>query len=135
VSIPEHLTREEELGRRVYSSKSARRAERSRVPFHEFLEIPGEVLLSVDRLSIGPPNKVTGIAVQDGVARGKTFYGWAVLTVEQATRDGREATASPLPNNPYHADIRLPSPADEDREVQKQHAQELADNSRWRSRS
>ena len=134
MTVPGDLTGEEELGRRVYSSRSAQRASRSRVPFREFLEKPGVTDLSVDRLSAAPPNKVAAIADRDGVARDAVFYGWAVLTVAQAARDGRTAIASPLPNNPYHADIRLPTLAGEDREEQKRHAQELADVSGWRGR-
>ena len=89
------LTGEEELGRRVYSSRSAQRASRSRVPFREFLEKPGITDLSVDRLSAAPPNKVTAIADRDGVARDAVFYGWAVLTVDQAARDGRNRDCFP----------------------------------------
>ena len=134
MTVPGDLTGEEELGRRVYSSRSAQRASRSRVPFREFLEKPGVTDLSVDRLRAAPPNKVAAIADRDGVARDAVFYGWAVLTVAQAARDGRTAIAFPLPNNPYHADIRLPTLAGEDREEQKRHAQELADVSGWRGR-
>ena len=134
MTVPGDLTGEEELGRRVHSSKSAQRASRSRIPFREFLEKPGVIDLSVDRLSVVPPNEVTAIADRDGTERNAVFYGWAVLTVAQAARDGRNAIASPLPNNPYHADICLPALAGEDREEQKRHAQELADVSGWRGR-
>ena len=68
------------------------------------------------------------------MARHAVFYGWAMLTVAQAARDGRTAIATPLPHNPYHADIRLPTLAGEDREEQKRHPQELADVSGWRGR-
>ena len=64
----------------------------------------------------------------------KIFYGWAVVTTEEASSNQRQVIASPLPTNPYHADIVLPSLAAEDREEQKRHAQELADASRWRDR-
>ena len=100
MTVPGDLPGEEELGRRVYSSRSAQRASRSRVPFREFLEKPGVTDLSVDRLSVAPPNEVTAIADRDGTGRDAVFYGWAVLTVTQAARDGRTAIASPLPNNP-----------------------------------
>ena len=67
-------------------------------------------------------------------ARGKTFYGWAVIDAETAASNGRQVTASPQLDNPYHADIVLPDAAVEDREEQKRHAQELADASIWRNR-
>lgn len=69
MTLPGDLTGEEELGRRVYSSKNAQRASRSRVPFREFLEKPGVIDLSVDRLSVVPPNEVTAIADRDGTER------------------------------------------------------------------
>ena len=56
------------------------------------------------------------------------------LESEDAAGNGRRVVASPiLDQNPYHADIVLPSVVAEDREEQKRHAQELADMSRWRS--
>lgn len=48
--------------------------------------------------------------------------------------NGREAVASPIADNPHHADIVLPQVAAEDREEQKRHAQDLADASIWRER-
>ena len=134
MNIPNNIVPEEELGRGVFSSKNARRARQSRVPFNAFLEKEGQTDISVDRLSIAPEEKAVAIADNVGAARSRTFYGWAFITAEEARRNGREAIASPLKNNPYHADIRLPDLAAEDREEQKRHAQELADASRWRER-
>ena len=118
----------------MFSSKNAKRARRSRVSLNAFLETEGQTDISVDRLSIAPAKEAVAIADNVGAARSRTFYGWAVVTAEEARRNGRKAIASPLDNNPYHADIRLPDLAAKDREEQKRHAQELADVSRWRER-
>ena len=132
---PGDVTGEEELGRRVYSGRAAQRASRSRVPLTVFLEKAGVSDLSSDRLSIAPPAEAIAIAVRDGIARSASFYGWAVVTADQASQNGRRAVATPLPDNPYHADICLPELSSEDyRDEQKRHAQELADLSTWRGR-
>ena len=135
MKVPESIASEEELGRRVFSSRNAARAERSRAPYHIFLEKSGETDISVDRLSVAPSDEaVAAIADKAAVARNATFYGWASITAEEADRNERRVGANPLPDNPYHADIVLPGLTVEDREEQKQHAKELADASRWRSR-
>ena len=134
MNIPNNIAPEEDLGRGVFSSKEAKRARRSRVSLNAFLEKEGQTDISVDRLSIAPEKEAVAIADNVGAARNRTFYGWAVVTAEESRRNGRKAIASPLNNNSYHADIRLPDPVAEDREEQKQHAQELADASRWYER-
>ena len=135
MNAPESVGSNEELGRGIFSSRNARRAAR-RVPHHVFLERPGETDISVDRLSVAPPDEAVEIADSVGKARNRTFYGWAVVVAEGAAGNGREVVASPILNqNPYHADIVLPRIASEDREEQKRHAQELADVSRWRNRT
>lgn len=130
--VPADVALEEELGRGVASSKGAARAKRSRVPFREFLPQSGETNISVDRLSVAPLNDALAIAEARDTARGRTFYGWVVVTAESAGENGRQVVASPVYDNPYHADIVLPQSVAQDRDSQKRHAQELADSSRWR---
>lgn len=126
---------DEELGRGVSSSKNARRARRSRVPYLEFLPKEGVTKISVDRLSITTPDKSTAIADRRDTARGRSFYGWAVVTAEAAGENGRRVVASPICGvNPYHADIVLPENTAEDRDEQVRHAQQLRDASDWRER-
>lgn len=121
----------EDLGRGVSSRRNARRAERSRIGFHEFLPPRGVTEISVDRLSVGSLKEATAIAD----ARNPAFYGWAVVIAENAERNGREAVASPLEGNPRHADIVLPASAANDRDEQRRHAQELRDLATWRPRA
>lgn len=134
ILVPREIGSEEELGRGVFSSRHAERAERSRVPHHIFLERPGITEISVDRLSIAPTDEAVAIAEVAAIARDASFYGWASVSADEAGRNARRVTASPLSSNPYHADIVLPGATAEDREEQKRHAQELADASHWRAR-
>ena len=124
----------EDLGRGVFSSKHADRARRSRTPHRVFLTEPGQPNISVDRLSTAPLPDTVAIGDNVAAARSATFYGWAAVTFERASANGRRVVPAPLIDNPFHANIVLPVPAAEDREEQKRHAQELADASRWRKR-
>ena len=92
--------------------------------------------MSVDRLSIAPPDEAVTLAVEIGEERGRSFHGWAVVKVDAASRNGRSVVASPKPerNNPYHADIVLPLEATGNRLKQKEHAQQLADQAVWRAK-
>lgn len=128
------VARAEELGRHVMSSGQARRARRS-VPHHVFLERPGTAEISVDRLTTVQPDEALANAEGLAAQRGRTFYGWAVLSAEAACRSGRHVRASPTKGNAAHADIVLPDLAAEKRDEQIRHARELADESHWRGRT
>ena len=134
MSVPKLVALDEDLGRDIFSSKHAKRARRSRVPYHVFLERCGERKISVDRLSVAPANESEAIADRTARARGRSFYGWAVVRADTATSDGRRVLGTPLPDNPYHADIQLPARAADDRDEQKWHAKFLASRSHWRGR-
>ena len=135
-TFDESIGTDEELGRSVSSRRNAARARRSRLPYHEFLPRQSVVEISVDRLSIATPEESTAVADGRDAVRGRTFYGWAVITAEAAGENGRKVVASPIPDiNPYHADIVLPASAAEDRNEQVRHAQQLRDASNWRERS
>ena len=131
--VPSHIAPAEELGRGVFSSRDARR---SKIPDSVFLERRGIREMSVDRLTYATPDTAAEIADQAATARGRTFYGWAVVTTAGAAQSGRCISASPLPDgaNPFHASIMLPASAIADWDEQKRHARELADASRWRRR-
>ena len=65
----------------------------------------------------------------------RTFYGWAVLSVDNAERMGRTVRVTPLDDNPYYADIDLHlSEGAEQRDDRIEHAQDLADRARWKER-
>ena len=133
MEIPDTVAAEEDLGRRVSSSRTAERAQRSRVPIALFLPPKvGDTDISVDRLSIVPLEEPAAIADKHDSARGRTFYGWAVVTAELAADNGRQVVATSIPDeNPYHADIVLLQSVADDDEQRKLPAQQLADSSSW----
>ena len=142
IDILGRISPREILGRGVFSSNDARKARlRRKVTFRIFLESAGTLEISVDRLDL--VDNEEAIEIGDNVAANRTcmsnrnvrFYGWAVVSSEDALRNGRLVNASPLESNPYHADIILPELAREMRDEQVRHAQELADASRWRDRT
>ena len=87
--------------------------------------------LSVDRVYDDNLPKVTNIAVAHDVGRGRSFYGWVVVTQDMAARNGRSIKASPREDNEFHADIVLPLEVVSDKEKRQQHASELATYARW----
>ena len=126
----------EQLGRRVFSSRESRRAANAGVPASVFTE-PGSLKLSVDRLTRAL-DLATLVANADAAALGRgatrQFYGWAVTSVDDVISIGCQVAESPLPDNPYHADIVLPDIAVESADAQNQYAVALAGISDWQPR-
>ena len=136
-TIPSFVSAWEELGRGIFSSRQSNQAARGRVPYQVFLERIGERKISVDRLTCAPTSgDVAAIAERVGARRTppRNFYGWAVVAKEPVEQSGGLVKASPLPGNPYHADIVLPDAAVENEEARRQYATRLAGRSEWRPR-
>ena len=123
----------ERLGRSVFSSRSRKRARNGRIDVNIFLEREEAESISVDRMDHAPLDELADSAREWGRSRTPSlnFYGWAVVAVRDATRNGRTVAATPTPENRFHADIFLNVTGDERRRQQKQHANELAAYSRW----
>ena len=131
---PNCVAPDEELGRRVFSSKQIKGGQ---ADFRAFMERPGVITLSVDRLTHSPLDFSVAKADEAAAERpSNTFYGWGVILAEKAVANGDRVQASPTPDgvNPYHADIIFPEFAIANREAQKNHAQTLAAVSQWRAR-
>ena len=126
----------EQLGRRVFTSRESRKAAKAGVPASIFTE-PGSRELSVDRLTRAT-DLASLVANADAAASGRgknrQFYGWAVASAEEVIAVGCQVAESPLPDNPYHADIVLPDAAGESADAQNQYAVALAGVSEWRPR-
>ena len=86
---------------------------------------------SVDGLSVKALGFLADLARKDEKNRSGSFQGWAYVTREVAQREGREVVSDPLPKNQYHEEIHLPPELAGNREEQKHHASQLADNARW----
>ena len=129
------LSEDEELGRSVLSSRVAKRARtHNQIMRDVFLEKLESVSLSIDRLGHAPAQEMAALATKRAEQRGpnRTFYGWAVITVRNASSSGRSVKATPRPDNRFHADICLDAPATELRDHQKAQALDLARLSHWR---
>ena len=91
--------------------------------------------ISVDRMDHAEREHMARIATARAKERtddGKTFYGWAMLTVGDAANDGRTVEASPIESNPFHADICLNLPDEGNRrDLQKRHSVDLAARAFW----
>ena len=124
----------EKLGRTVFSRRRAKRARmKGIIDMDIFLEREEADSISVDRMDHAPPIELAELAKQRGQDRTppRNFYGWAVLTVGDARRNGRTVEPTPRPGNFYHADVFLNITQEERRRVQIQHANELAAHSEW----
>ena len=134
MTVPIDISDQENLARGIFSKSIAKRAPR-KIPKTVFLEKRGKKNISVDRIDVASSIDIL-VDLSDEIAKNRQgpFCGWAVITAENASDNEREVLASPLQDNPYHADIILPDAAVKEREEQKTHAQQLADKATWRER-
>ena len=130
------------LGRSIFSRRLSRRAENSnQIPRDVFLENEKAESISVDRMDSAPLMEMALLAENRAKNRSpsKKFYGWAIITVVCASKNGRTVKATPNSDNIYHADIFLnisKSVVGKDRrDKQKQHAVQLAACSKWQAAS
>lgn len=132
------LQSSDRLGRGVYSRNRAKRWAKGKKDHQTFLESANEDNISVDRLGHIADEKMAEI--QQIVARLRSasgFYGWAVVSVDKATRSGRTVRPEPIYRleftNEYHAVIELNLPVGQERrDQQKQHATELMAAAAWK---
>ena len=122
----------------MFDSNKVKKAEQKGIIIHRvFLERIGVLRLSVDRLNHAQLAEMAEISDEVARGRGKTFYGWAKLLVGDAEQHGRTVEASPQLSDRYHADIQLnintQDPVDL-KDLQTQHATELAAHSEWQPR-
>lgn len=128
------------LGRGVFSSRNARRAQRrGEIHVRVFID-PRSPRWSVDRLDRASVTVMAEIGDRRGADRDppRRLYGWAVVTHAAAERMRRRVEMTPQPDNPYHADVVLPKwPEDiEEREqLCVEHARDLAQSASFRDRS
>ena len=124
----------ENLGRSVFSSSYTKRARKGIVIPEIFLGPHGEDSISVDRMDHVSRTVLAELSKERGQNRipSRDFYGWAIVKASDAALNGRTIQATPDDTNKYHADIFLNLPDnDERRDIQKQHAVELATRSEW----
>lgn len=142
--LPKTIQDDEMLGRSVFSSSAEKRARRGIIIRDIFLVRRDDNCISVDRMDHASDEEMALLADARGEGRNSEFYGWATLNAADAAgavslNDAiyrRAIEASPLRENPYHANIvmALPDANLERRDIQKQHALALAANAEWRPR-
>ncbi len=99
------------------------------------MHAPNPRYISVDRLEEAAMGVVHRSAEDDSVNRTGPFEGWAVVSRDVATSNGRAVGHTPRPGNPYHADIVLPLAAENDHAQQVEHAYDLALASWWHEKT
>ena len=134
--VPAAVGHNEDLGRSVAKTLWADKAQRGVIPRDVFVDTRLGSVLSVDRMDHAPRGEMARIGREREARRegNRRFRGWALVRSGSAGRNGRSVEATPQPDNPYHADVRLPVPADAWDEVKQEkraHGQELADFARW----
>ena len=141
---PRGVSATESLARSVYSSNNFKKGgpdgEPGKVLFRAFepekdRANPGRKLreISTDRCQYLTQDKAVELASQRAERRGLSFYGWAIVTVDDARGSKRGVASSPAEDqdNPAHADITLPTDTVDDAQARNLHLTELAKNSCW----
>ena len=130
MSIPSQIGSGERLGRRISSRSHLRLVRRGDAPISLFMREDTR-FLSVDRLRDDWLADATDVAVGYDNERGRTFYGWAAVSLVVSARNDREVESSPQEGNQYHADIVLPLMVMSDKSEYERHAVELAAKASW----
>ncbi len=134
--LPKNIEDKDFLGRAIFSSKGFNKSKKIR--YHVFFR-KDDQSLSVDRFDFCSIKDLTDIQDKNAEQRSKnesqkrSFYGWAKIQAVHASASRRQLHATPLKDNPYHADIILPKNID--RDTERMHAKELAFHSKWTLRA
>lgn len=134
MALPKSVADQEVIGRRIISSKDAKRAaNRDTILPTVFIDGHPVIDISVDRIYVSRENEVLDVAV-DETPSDRNFYGWAQLTAKQVRDRKCCVKGSRTCSNPFHADIVLPSSVSGDIDAEIEKAKELASASKWRVR-
>ena len=91
--------------------------------------------ISVDRCQYLTESHAAVLALERAPARGGDFFGWAIITTDDARKCGTEVVSSPADdqNNPAHADILLPARDIDNDQDRNNRLTQLAAASSWRA--
>lgn len=145
--VEPRMLKRDMLGRDVLYRRLIKDILRGKRPATLFLDNASPFELSVNRLTPKPGQEppadrpdlasdkvIAQISDRRAKALGRIFYGWAVLSVEDAGLDGRAVHLAPQENNQWHVNIRLPIEAQKNNDIRKRHADLLAAYVKWRPR-
>lgn len=133
--IPPSIDAADLLGREEYSEKSAKYAHRNRDTksrggprVRKFLPPRDKNEISVNRLGLASDSVLAEIGNRNAASQQKSFWGWYVLTASDIREADCNVEPSPLPKNPYHADIEVPVALDANdrRDALFEYARDLA---------
>jgi len=81
-----------------------------------------------------PDAELADIGVRNAAESGRSFWGWYVLSASDIEAAGCTVKASPVADNPCHADIVMPVPQDAEdrRDALIEYARDLADRAQFR---
>ena len=129
-SSPGAVVTDGAVGRAIFQSGDWKKMQKGagNTPVSIFLDKKSPLAISVFLLDLTSDAELTKIGDNMASQRAgkRTFYGWAELSVADASKDGRRVHATPQPENKWHADIVLPSTAETDKQERERHAQQLA---------
>ena len=118
------------VGRAIFQSGDWKKMQKGAgyTPVSIFLDRKSPLAISVFLLNLTSDAELTQIGDDMAHQRGanRTFYGWAEMSVADASQDRRQVLATPQPENKWHADIVLPPTAKTDKRERERHAQQLA---------
>ena len=127
----------ENIVRRLLSSNDFNRSGRIMARAFGGVTNDDKTVLSVDRFDHAPLRFLEQLGREDAQARTakernpRTFYGWAILPIEDARDSERNCETDPiLDENPYHAQISWPTDSTDDEDSSREHSSELAIASR-----
>ena len=119
------------VGRAILQSSDWKKVKNKHAPYSLFLDNKSPINISVFLLNFASDEDLTKIgdamAIQRGT--GRSFYGWAEVSVAKASENGREVHYTPQSGNQWHADIVLPVIVQADKKARERHAHQLADMS------
>lgn len=105
---PSYVEGKELLGRELFSSKVFNKT-KGTIRINAFQPKSTSVPISVNRLSLVPIKSFIALGRRHARKRKLNFYGFAEVEARIVRRIYKEVMGSPTIENPFHADILLPS--------------------------
>lgn len=135
------IEKADKLGREEWSESAAKKSYRrylvegmARAPVARFKPPKNSSEISVNRMDLAPAETMAELGKRNAESNGKSFWGWYILTAGDVEGVGCSVSASPLEDNPHHADIIIPVPldAEERRDAVIEYARDLAYHAEFR---
>ena len=122
------VIKEGAVGRAIFGSKHWGQMKKEHKPPTIFIDNKSPIEISVFLLNFTSDADLTKIGDAMATQRGpgRSFYGWAEVSVAKASENGRQVRYTPKSENKWHADIVLPVIVEADKKARERHASQLA---------